>query len=43
MRNFKRFITTVFVILVLLMSGAKPPTEKPEPKNVELPRQKSSV
>ena len=35
MRNFKR-LSPLFVILVLLMSGAKPPTDKPEPKNVEL-------
>ena len=35
MRNFKR-LSPLFVILVLLMIGAKPPTEKPEPKDVKL-------
>ena len=35
MRNFKR-LSPLFLILILLMSGAKPPAEKPEPKNVEL-------
>ena len=35
MRNFKR-LSPLFIILILLMSGAKSPTEKPEPKNVEL-------
>ena len=35
MRSFKR-LSPVFIILILLVSGAKPSTEKPEPKNVEL-------
>ncbi|MYB95014.1 hypothetical protein F4054_04220 [Candidatus Poribacteria bacterium] len=35
MRNFKRLLP-LFLILILLMSGAKSPTEKLEPKNVEL-------
>ena len=35
MRSFKR-LSPVFIILILLVSGAKPPTEKPEPKNVEI-------
>ncbi len=35
MRSFKR-LSPLFIILVLLMVGAKPPAEKPEPKNVEL-------
>ena len=35
MRNVKR-LSPFFIILVLLISGAKPPTEKPEPKEVEL-------
>ena len=35
MRNFKR-LSPLFIILVLLMSGAKLPTEKPEPKDVKL-------
>ena len=34
MRNFKR-LSPLFIVLVLLIIGAKPPTEKPEPKNVE--------
>ena len=38
MRNFKR-LSPFFIILVLLMSGAKPPTEKPKPKDVRTPRQ----
>ena len=35
MRNIKR-LSPFFIILVLLISGAKPPTEKPEPQEVEL-------
>ena len=35
MHNFKR-LSPLFLILVLLVSGAKPISEKPEPKNVEL-------
>ncbi len=35
MRNFKR-LSPLFVILTLLMIGAKPATEKPKPKDVEL-------
>ena len=35
MRNFKR-LSPFFIILVLLMSGAKPPTEGQKPKGVEL-------
>ena len=35
MRNFKR-LSPLFVILVLLIIGAKSPTEKPEPKDVKL-------
>lgn len=35
MRNFKR-LSPLFVVLVLLMIGAKPPTEKPQPKDVKL-------
>ncbi len=35
MRNFKRF-SPFFAILVLLMSGAAPPTEEQKPKEVEL-------
>jgi len=35
MLNFKR-LSPLFLILILLMSGAKSPTEKLEPKNVEL-------
>lgn len=35
MRNFKRLLP-LFLILILLMSGAKSPTEKLEPKNVKL-------
>ena len=35
MRNFKR-LSPLFVILVLLMSGAKPPTEEQKPKEVKL-------
>ena len=35
MRNFQRF-SPLFVILVLLLIGAKPPTEKLEPKNVKI-------
>ena len=35
MRNFKR-LSPFFIVLILLIIGAKPPTEKPEPKNVEL-------
>ena len=35
MRNFKR-LSPLFVVLIFLISGATPPTEKPEPENVEL-------
>ena len=35
MRNFKR-LSPLFIVLVLLISGATPPTEKPEPKEVKL-------
>ena len=35
MLNFKR-LSPLFLILILLMSGAKPPTGKPEPKDVKL-------
>ena len=35
MRSFKR-LSPLFLVLILLMSGAKPPTEKLEPKNVEI-------
>lgn len=35
MRNFKR-LSPLFVVLVLLMIGAKLPTEKPQPKDVKL-------
>ena len=35
MRNFKR-LSPLFVILVLLISGAKPPTEEQKPKEVKL-------
>ena len=35
MRNFKR-LSPLFIVLIFLISGATPPTEKPEPKNVEL-------
>ena len=35
MRSFKR-LSPVFIILILLVSGAKPSTEKPEPEGVEL-------
>ena len=35
MRNFKQ-LSPFFIVLVLLMSGAKPPTEKPKPKEVKL-------
>ncbi len=34
-RNFK-FLSPFFIVLVLLMSGAKPTTEAPKPKDVEL-------
>ena len=35
MHNFQR-ITPLFIGLIVLMSGAKPPTETPKPKQVEL-------
>ena len=35
MRNVKR-LSPLFVVLVLLIIGAKPPTEKPQPKDVKL-------
>jgi hypothetical protein len=35
MRNFNR-LSPIFIVLVLLMIGAKPATEAPKPKNVEL-------
>ena len=35
MRNFQRLIP-LFVMLILFMSGATPPGEKPKPKEVEL-------
>ena len=35
MRNFKR-LSPLFIVLGLLIIGAKPPTEKPEPKEVKL-------
>ena len=35
MRNFKR-LSPLFIILILLMSGAKPPTEEQKPEAVEL-------
>ncbi|MYA69815.1 hypothetical protein F4009_00340 [Candidatus Poribacteria bacterium] len=35
MRNFK-WLSPFFIVLIFLISGATPPAEKPEPKNVEL-------
>ena len=35
MHNFQR-MTPLFILLILFMSGAKPMTEAPKPKNVEL-------
>jgi len=34
-RNFK-FFSPIFIVLILLLSGAKPTTEVPNPKDVEL-------
>lgn len=33
--NFQR-VTPLFILLILFMSGAKPPAEEPKPKEVEL-------